>query len=163
LGDSHPVVREHAVRISETILAALPEGKAGVPTTKRLPLDALASALLRLVDDPSIRVRYQLAFTLGQWADSRAASTLVKLPARDVGNEEMQLAVMSSAPGHLEEMFNAALASGDQSAPLLPKLFELAAAQKDEHSLERALAAIGKTGGSGGYVSWQFEALGGIL
>src|SRR5207247_634869 len=52
LGDAHPGVRRHAVRLAEPLLATVPE---------------LGPALLTLVRDADAQVRMQLAFTLGEW------------------------------------------------------------------------------------------------
>src|SRR2546427_3299106 len=59
LHDSHPAVREHAVRLSECFL------RPGETACRRDP--AVGNALLAMTRDPSIRVRYQLAFSLGEW------------------------------------------------------------------------------------------------
>lgn len=56
LRDAHPGVRAHAVRLSEA------RDKLADANKVREKID---SELLRLVDDPDIGVRYQLAFTLG--------------------------------------------------------------------------------------------------
>jgi putative membrane-bound dehydrogenase-like protein len=166
LRDSHAAVREHAVRISEQYLGNRSKDKSrrrGNDLSRGENIE-LGQALRRLVDDPAIRVRYQLAFTLGEWNDSSAAAALVKLASRDVDSEEMLLAVMSSAPGHLGDMLTAALSDpGGQQSALLEKLFELATAEKDEASLGHALAAIGKPAAPDKYAAWQFEALGGVL
>ena len=166
LGDPHPAVREQAIRISEPFLrnekpaaapGPLPGGRSeGTPS-------ALAEALLKLVDDPAIRVRYQLAFTLGEWADTRAAQALVKLAAKDPGDGYyMQTAIMSSAPRHISAMLVAALDASVEAAPdFLDRLLGLATALKDERPLAQALAKVGKNTGS--YQPWQFSALAAVL
>jgi putative membrane-bound dehydrogenase-like protein len=86
LSDHHPRVREHAVRLSESIVAA-----AGAAHAK------LRSRLLAMVEDQDIRVRYQLAFSLGvipQDSDRNAA--LAKLLARGGGDPWMRMAVFTS-------------------------------------------------------------------
>ena len=167
LGDPHPAVREQAIRVSEALLrnentaaasGPVPAGKSeGKPS-------ALAEALLKRADDPAIRVRYQLAFTLGEWADPRAADALVKLAAKDPGDGYyMQTAIMSSAPRHIGTMLVAALDASVEAAPeFLDKLLGLATALKDERPLAQALAKVGKNG-AGGYQPWQFSALAAVL
>ena len=54
LNDSDAAVREHAIKLSEKLFSH------GVPSAK------LLAKLEELADDPAIRVRYQLAFTLGE-------------------------------------------------------------------------------------------------
>jgi putative membrane-bound dehydrogenase-like protein len=128
LRDKHAAVREHAVKLSETIQNTAPN-----------------DALLSLVDDSAPRVRYQLAFTLGQVDDARVAATLVKL-ARDedanVGN-----AALSSATGHAKEMLALAekLSPSDRTQTMLPMLRKLAAnpsAQAKGASLVRRSESI---------------------
>lgn len=87
LKDSHPAVREHAVRLSEPLLASAP---------------AVLDALLKLVADPNPRVRYQLAFSLGECPDSNAAEALVKLA--DTSDANIITVVLSSAPRHAKAM-----------------------------------------------------------
>ncbi|HTD66982.1 MAG TPA: PVC-type heme-binding CxxCH protein [Candidatus Limnocylindria bacterium] len=60
------------------------------------------AGLLKLASDPEARVRYQVAFTLGEWSDSRAADALVKL-ARDT-DENIRNAALTSAPRHAKAM-----------------------------------------------------------
>jgi putative membrane-bound dehydrogenase-like protein len=87
--DPHPMVRAHAVRLSETLK----------PTAEVAPMFALA-------DDPDIRVRYQLALTLGepQWPDKEAGAALACIAARDAGDPNMRIAIMSSAVACLETL-----------------------------------------------------------
>jgi putative membrane-bound dehydrogenase-like protein len=78
--DPHAGVREHAVRLSETL--------------PRSP--AIERALLDLVSDPEVRVRFQVAFTLGL-ADSPARRTaLIRLATADADNSWIRTAVLAS-------------------------------------------------------------------
>lgn len=81
LADEHPRVREHAVRLAEGLVAGSPE---------------LCSRLCRMADDPDIRVRYQLAFTLGMVNDPARSAALAAIAKRDGGDRWMQLAVQSA-------------------------------------------------------------------
>ena len=154
LTDRHAAVREHAVRLCETFLK---QGKEA-PNS-----DQLAETLLRLVDDPSIRVRYQLALSLGEWNDPRGAQVLIKIATKDVENEDIQTAVMSSALPHLSEMLTTLCEQPARSPPsLVDKLLTLAAAMNDEDSLVEALSRI-TTRGAKGYEAWQFTALSAVL
>ena len=79
--DPHPRVREHAVRLSERV--------------------ALTSAQVRerlysMVDDDSFRVRYQLAFTLGELSGPTRNHALVSLIKSDGSDGLIRVAVMSS-------------------------------------------------------------------
>jgi hypothetical protein len=71
LRDPHPGVREQAVRLSEGFLK------------KPEPPPALTEQLLKMADAPEIRVRYQLALSLGEWNDPRAGQALARLALKD--------------------------------------------------------------------------------
>jgi putative membrane-bound dehydrogenase-like protein len=77
LGDRAPEIREQAVRLAE-----------GRPKT--LP------ALLRLVEDPHPRVRFQLAMTLGEFDGPGVEEALVRLAARDGGDAWARPAILTS-------------------------------------------------------------------
>jgi putative membrane-bound dehydrogenase-like protein len=114
--DSHPMVRAHAVRLGESM-----KSSRGF------------SSMFALAADPDIRVRYQLALTLGEqlWPAKEAGSALATIAARDIDNPQMQAAVMSAAPACLET-FVAELesrAAGKRSVlPLREQLLQLATA-----------------------------------
>ncbi|MEQ1859605.1 MAG: neutral/alkaline non-lysosomal ceramidase N-terminal domain-containing protein [Chthoniobacteraceae bacterium] len=75
LADTHPAVRRHAIRLSEPNLAPC----------------------LPLVDDPDFTVRHQLALSLGEWDDPRAAAALAAIAKSAPDDEWMRAAVLSSA------------------------------------------------------------------
>lgn len=84
LRDANPEVRAHAIRISENFLTN----------------SAIADAWLKLAGDPSLRVRYQLALSLGQWSDARAAAALGALLSPEGSDPWLRAAVLSSAGPH---------------------------------------------------------------
>ncbi len=134
LRDAHPAVREHGVRLSEPWLGAT----AGTPPE-------LLAALWPLENDPEIRVRYQLAFSLGESADGRVGSVLARLALRDASVAEMQIAVMSSATNHLEGMLDFVFGDGANasSAPRpIEQLVGLAAGLGETRTLVRALTRL---------------------
>jgi putative membrane-bound dehydrogenase-like protein len=183
--DPHPTVREHAVRLSEPWLRGerasrlsrsdgdareYPDGPitahtaaasgTGGPTV--LPF---ADALLGLADDPSPRVRYQLAFTLGEWADPRAAQALARLAINEAGNADLQTAVLSSAPPHIAPLLAAVVAEAQdqpQHATLTEKLLALATSLGNDDAIARALREIIQPG-SARSATWQFAAFAGFL
>src|SRR5262249_31820716 len=122
--DSHPAVREHAVRISESLLA------------NHQTDDGLLEALLKLVNDPAIRVRYQLAFSLGESDSPLAGEALANMALKDSDNSDIQNAVMTSAPRHLGTMLTALLNHAKEHElpeASLDKLLGLATAIGEEH------------------------------
>ena len=84
LRDADGRIREHAVLLSEKLLGAGP-----------LP-DSLWDQLRLLAADPSVRVRYQLAFTVGELRRPDSAQVLAALFLRDPTNAWTQAAVFSS-------------------------------------------------------------------
>jgi putative heme-binding domain-containing protein len=95
LSDPHPGVRENALRLAET---------RGSP-------EVIAAAVGR-VDDPDLKVRMQLAFTLGEWTDSGAGEALGRLAIRHHDDPFLLAAVMTSAVPHGEALVNAAVKAG---------------------------------------------------
>jgi len=93
LKDSEPGVREQALRLAEDRLAAS---------------TSLRSAVVALADDPSPKVRFQLAFTMGEANAPEFTEALAKIVRRDVEDPWTQLAVLSSssrsAPGLLDSL-----------------------------------------------------------
>ncbi|MEK7684572.1 MAG: PVC-type heme-binding CxxCH protein [Verrucomicrobiota bacterium] len=172
--DAHPAIREHAVGLSEHFLP-----KTGVRQLNSIPgkstsqsgeissaqAEKLGEALLKLADDSEARVRYQLAFTLGEWKDPRAARALTKLALRDASNPQQQIAVMSSAVPHVEEMLTALLTDsreGILNDNLLAELLGLATALGNEQALAKALLKVARPAGQQ-FASWQLAALNGVL
>jgi putative membrane-bound dehydrogenase-like protein len=78
LQDPEAGVREHAVRLSEGRLASV-------------------DPLLALVEDPSARVRFQLAYTLGEFKGARRLEALAGLARRDGAEPYLRAAILSSA------------------------------------------------------------------
>ncbi len=121
LRDPHDQVRRHAVRLADTIPVS-PE---------------LIRALVRLADDASIEVRYQLAFTLGSWTGNEKVAALVKIAERDPSNRWITAAVLSSVGSEASQL-KASLASG------LPELGK----QLDEQIAMRGRVADSSTIGN---------------
>jgi putative membrane-bound dehydrogenase-like protein len=84
LHDTEEHVREHAVLLSERLV------RGGI-----LP-DAVWAQLRLMAADPSVRVRYQLAFTVGELRQPDNARVLAAILFRDGANPWMQAAVFSS-------------------------------------------------------------------
>ncbi len=90
LNDDHPRVREHAVRVAESVLAEAP---------------TVREKLYTMTGDDDPRVRYQLGFTLGEIPSSRATAALAEIAKRDASDRWMRVAVLSSCLGRAGELF----------------------------------------------------------
>ncbi len=138
LKDSEPGVREHALRLAESHLAGS---------------KALQEAVIALVDDPSPRVRFQLAFTLGALDTPAVAVALAKLAQREDNDRWTQVALLSSASSSATAMLTSLVAdtgSGDRASgsrlDLLTQLAALVGARATDAELSRVLAQLGTAG-----------------
>lgn len=97
LRDPDERVREHAILLVEKLLSNGPISQ------------ALWNQLRALAMDPSLRVRYQLAFTLGEFRHPAKSQALAEIAFRDPANPWLCGAVLSSlADGGTEVLTNLA-------------------------------------------------------
>ena len=89
LGDDHPRVRAHAIRLTESLLDKRP---------------GLVDDLARLSRDSSEHVRFQLAFTLGQSNDAKAVAALARLARNPNNSREVTTALLSWGSGKQENL-----------------------------------------------------------
>jgi putative membrane-bound dehydrogenase-like protein len=92
LADDNPRVREHAVRLADTVAQDSPQ---------------VREKLLSLVNDPDMRVRYQLSFTLGNIPGNQKSTALAALLKSDGSDKWMRLAVFSSLAEGAGDVFSA--------------------------------------------------------
>jgi HEAT repeat protein len=85
LDDADAAVRQHAIKLSEPFLHQRP------PSSSQL-----VAKLAGMVGDPSIQVRYQLAFTLGEVDGQEKIGALAGLARRDVESSWTRAAIVSS-------------------------------------------------------------------
>jgi putative membrane-bound dehydrogenase-like protein len=149
LGDPHWTVRREALLLSEPRFSQMAE---------------LDSLLLTLQADPDLRVRYQLAFSLGEWKTPRAGQTLGKLMLKDWQTEAMQTALLSSTPAHFKQVIDEIFRPG-QVALIQPSLAErlvnLAAELEREPELEEVLRQV-VAPVNHEYAPWQVAAVAGL-
>lgn len=93
LGDRDPHVREHAVRLAE-----------GFP--------ALSRSLARLADDEAIRVRFQVALSLGGFPERAHLPVLARIAGRHADNEWFRRAALSSRWGASVALLDALISDG---------------------------------------------------
>ncbi len=102
LTDSSPGVRRVALQLCEI------RGKENPP---------LRELALRLADDSDVKVRLQLACTLGEWNDARSGEALARLAVAHAKDDYFKTAVMSSAAPHTAALVRAA-ATADRQAKI---------------------------------------------
>jgi putative membrane-bound dehydrogenase-like protein len=152
LRDPAPGVREQALRLAE----------------ERLPDSAkLRAAVAALADDPSPRVRFQLAFTLGASDSPETVSALARIARQDAGDRWTQTAVLSSIHGcgialletlvHDQDFIKGATAARLQ---LLSRVAALVGAKAGDADLGRALRLLATQ--TKGAAPWQLAVLDGL-
>lgn len=135
-------VRQHAVRLAETVLKNSP---ASAPD-----LDSLISAVAGLAGDPSRAVIQQLAWTLGEVNHREFAKTLARLATNFLNEPVIRNAVLSSANQRSGDLLDAVMAVEERApgrSDWIEPLITMAAASKDEAVLARAFAAVLPTEG----------------
>ncbi len=129
LKDDDARIREHALRLSESLIAKSPK---------------MTAALLAMTGDPDVRVQFQLAFTLGQLQDPRALDALVAITARRSDDRWFRLAILSSVADQASQFFHLLRAQGFERADMIAQLTALIAARLDAGELSGLLSAIGR-------------------
>jgi len=133
LGDPDERVREHAVKLAEPLLGSSRTGGG-----------ALVDKLLAMTGDLSPRVRYQLAFTLGEVRHANQPRALAEIIRRDVDITWTQWAVLSALNNGLGEVFTTLIhdrhfRSSPASAEFLRKLVELIGARNNAAEIRSVL------------------------
>lgn len=131
LQDAHAGIREHAVRLSEAL-----------PVTPRLE-----NALLARQKDAEIRIRFQLAFTLGRHENAQARRALAALGATHADNPWFRIAVLSSAahwPADLFSLLIQAPGALEQKKELMAGAASLIGARRQPAEIGALLAATAR-------------------
>jgi len=148
LSDRHAGVRRHAVRLCDARLADAP---------------LLGEALLKVVAERDPFVRLQLAYTLGQWDDPRAAQALGELLAHDNNDQFIAAAAISSFTANniaqvVETVFSKIAGREAPPVDMLENFVRSALGFRNEHASAVVLRKIA-AGEDGTYAGWQFAAL----
>ncbi len=126
LGDKHPGIRENALRLAEKETAP-----------------KVIHAATKLAADPDLKVRLQLACSLGGWKDVAAGEALGRLAVANCSNNFISAAVMSSAVPHVHSLVDATVrADPTVLMSLAEPLFDLTLGLKDRDALEKLLAPV---------------------
>ncbi|HEY6170583.1 MAG TPA: PVC-type heme-binding CxxCH protein, partial [Verrucomicrobiae bacterium] len=124
LGDSVPLVREHAILLSEKLF------QQGVPS------NPVWAKLKTLTGDGDTRVRYQLAFTLGEVKHAERASALADIARRDGDDTHIAAAALSAPAEVTGELFaqlsrDAKFASSSAGESFLRQLVQVIGAKNN--------------------------------
>lgn len=154
IADAAPGIREHAVLLSERRLAESP---------------ALPNRVIALAQDDDVRVRFQVAFTLGELlkgaADTdergRASAALTKLALRDAADLWVRTAVLSSAGESVATLLvdivrGGELAQRRDAASLVGDLATIVGARNRPAELAIALTAFGHLESASGQIDQAF-------
>ncbi|WP_050769392.1 PVC-type heme-binding CxxCH protein [Blastopirellula marina] len=127
LGDPHPRVRQHAVRLSEPLLRNSP---------------ALRQKVAALVSDSDPHVRYQLAFTLGELPVSEKQTPLAELVQTDGANPYFAAAIQSSVAAGAGSLLAELMTKSDPLSSGETKLILALAKQVGKQQRKEDVAAI---------------------
>jgi putative membrane-bound dehydrogenase-like protein len=136
--DPDSAVREHGIKLSEPFLH------------RGMNSSQLIAGLQGLAEDPSIRVRYQLAFTMGEVPGPAKIAALAALAQRDVESSWTRAAILSSLSQGAGEMF--ARLSGNQQfcgvrsgQDFLNELVVMIGSRNDRNEVAHVLEFIERT------------------
>jgi putative membrane-bound dehydrogenase-like protein len=132
LADDDPRVRERAVLVSEPLLAGSPQ---------------LCEAICKLQDDPDMRVRCQLAFTLGSIQHPARIPALASIVYKDSADPWMRLAVLSSLNDGAGSLFKHLLSDGkwrasDDGRQMLAELARYIGRHNRDNERDELLTAL---------------------
>ncbi len=147
LGDEHPGVLAHAVRLTESRFATDPE---------------LGPDVLKLVNKPEVSLR--VAGALGGWDDPRAGTAIGTILKTRGDNEYIAATALSSlTPKNFPTVAEAAM--GDPAHPppatVVERLLAFAVAKTDEATLGKMLAAVAPK--EGPFTTGHFHLLASLL
>jgi len=145
LGDPHPGIREHALRLAEPFLSRS---------------SAVQEAVLSKNRDPEPRVQFQLALTLGQLREPRALAVLAGLASARGEDPWFRTAVLSSVPDSAFQLFELLSSRGGPAGGqrFLAELASLIGAKHRADEVSRFLSVVI----SRPQPEWQAAALSGL-
>jgi putative membrane-bound dehydrogenase-like protein len=152
LADPNAGVREQALRLCDRRLGGS---------------ERLRRAVAALADDPGPRVRFQVAFTLGEATSPELMAALTKIARRDVADPWTQMAILSSASQAASALL-VSLTRDEQftkNAPaahrqMLSRLASLIGGRPEEADVAQVLGLLGDIQDASS--SWQIAILEGL-
>jgi putative membrane-bound dehydrogenase-like protein len=149
--DPHPLIRRQAIRLVESRFGEV---------------TALDEACLQLAKDADVRVRYQLALSLGEWRDPRATAVLGELANRDSVDHWFRAAIASSAAADPVGLLRLILADPTEHAgraALIEALIATAAAHSQQPADFERLVELLISGRQPAAMAWRMAGLGKLM
>jgi putative membrane-bound dehydrogenase-like protein len=125
LVDSSTGMRENALRVAEHHLEGV-----------------VLNRVLELARDPDLRVRFQVALTLGESNDPRVTDALATLARNAEDDEWLRAAILSSCATRAAELVEQ-LAKSDEGTGLIKQLAVITGAQNKREDVSRVVRAMG--------------------
>jgi putative heme-binding domain-containing protein len=152
LADPVAGMREHAVRLAESRLNSNAE---------------LLGRILALAGDADPRVRFQVAFSLGDVPQESATAALARIARQDAGDEHIRAAVLSSSAGRAARLLAALIADGRfvatvEARPLLRLLAQSVGAGKSTDDLKIVARVIVMAPTTDQTRPWKTEVVSGL-
>ncbi|HEY2930833.1 MAG TPA: PVC-type heme-binding CxxCH protein [Acidobacteriota bacterium] len=151
LNDTHPAVREQAIRLAE----------------EQLSHSAIEEKLAAMSADPDDRVQFQLACTLGMFPPGKFFEPLRQIAFRHLDNSWFQIAVLASAAGDAGQWLHAvvsdplfAQAGSERKQEFLGRISSIIGARRAESEIAALLALVHKD--VSGAPWWQAPMLQGL-
>jgi putative membrane-bound dehydrogenase-like protein len=153
LVDASPVVRAQAIRLAERYARSdnAAEWESGV--------------LKATIDDEDMRVRFQLALSLGEWHDRQAGTALGRLALKDIADPWMRAAILSSATHQSAEILKTILEARPATpagSEMISQLIATAVGENNSKEVAEVLDLIAPAD-TNHLESWQLSALGSLL
>ena len=146
LSDRSAVVREHAVRGVESRLNRSPR---------------LLEKVIQLQTDDAPRVRFQVAFTMGEVDELRAVTSLADIAMRDRHDRWIRTAVLSSSYTRLDHLLAALLAvpsfAKDDGIEMLKEIAFMLGARSEPEEIKGALSSIARLKPTGHSMALQIQ------
>ncbi|MBS0264749.1 MAG: c-type cytochrome [Planctomycetes bacterium] len=152
LQDEVAGVREHAVRLAEPRLSTHP---------------ALRERVIQLAHDSEPRVRFQVAFSLGEVDGDTVRMALAAIARRDAADDSIRAAVLSSSAGrsaHLIENLvrDAEFANSPSARIILRQLAQSVGSERSPAELQAVARILLAPGGRAEARPWQTEVVCGL-
>jgi putative membrane-bound dehydrogenase-like protein len=148
LSDSHPRIREHAVRLSEPFL----DSNANI-----------LNQVIKLADHPDQRILFQVAFSLGESKSKLAINALAQMSINDSKGEFMRMAILSSVTNYPATLFetlwkNQEFSASSTGITFLKQLMQIVGSRNQQDEIITVLNSFARSNQQNSIIS-LFESL----